>query len=98
MPKSKAEQERAYYNKKLIQDGIKDELKKPFSWKQFLIEFSQYFLGILIGHQLIALIGTETLIANSAVRFIAEVLILAAMIMIVRLIFTGIRKLMRKSD
>lgn len=98
MPKSKAEQERAYYNKKLIQDGIKDELKKPFSWKQFLIEFSQYFLGVLIGQQLIALIGTETLIANAAVRFIAEVLILAAMIMIVHLIFTGIRKLMRKSD
>ena len=98
MSKSNAEQERAYYNKKLIQDGMKEELKKPLSWKQLLIEFVQYFLGVLIGQRLIVLIGTETLIANSAVRFIVEVLILAAMIMIVRLVFAGIKELLRKSN
>lgn len=98
MPKSKAEQERAYYNKKLIREGIKDELKKPFSWKQFLIEFSQYFIGILIGRRLITMIGTETLITNAAVRFIIEVLILAAMIMIVHLVYAGIKELMQKSN
>ena len=98
MPKSKAEQERAYYNKKLIQDGMKDELKKPFSWKKFLIEFSQYFIGILIGRRLITMIGTETLITNATVRFIAEVLILAAMIMIVHLVYAGIKELMQKSN
>ena len=58
----------------------------------------QYFLGVLIGQRLIVLIGTETLIANSAVRFIVEVLILAAMIMIVRLVFAGIKELLRKSN
>ena len=87
MSKSKAEQERAYYNKKLIRDGMKDELKKPFSWKNFLI-----------GRRLITMIGTETLITNAAVRFIAEVLILAAMIMIVHLVYAGIKELMQKSN
>ena len=63
MPKSKAEQERAYYNKKLIRDGMKYELKKPFSWKKFLIEFSQYFIGILIGRRLITMIGTGGIVS-----------------------------------
>ena len=98
MSKSQAEQERAYYNQKLIQEGVKEELKKPLSWKQLLIEFLQYFLGILIGRRMIALIGTETLIANSAVRFIVEVLILAAMIMIVHLVFAGIKEMISKSN
>ena len=94
MSKSKEEQERVYYDQKLIREGVKDELKKQFSWKLFFMDFIQYFLGLFIGRCLIGLIGTEELITSAAGRFIAEVLILAAMIGVVRAVFAGSRKLL----
>lgn len=97
MKRSKEEQERAYYNRKLITDGMKDELKKPYSWKTFGYDFVQFFLGNLLGRRVIDAIGTETLIKNEAVRFIVEVLIIAAMILVVDLIIAGIRKLLQRN-
>lgn len=92
MKQSKEEQERAYYNRKLIRDGMKDELKKPYSWKTFGYDFVQFFLGNLLGRLVIDAIGTETLIKNEAVSFIVDVLILTAMILIMHLIFEAVRK------
>lgn len=92
MKQSKEEQERAYYNRKLITDGMKDELKKPYSWKTFGYDFVQFFLGNLLGRLVIDAIGTETLIKNEAVSFIVDVLILTAMILIMHLIFEAVRK------
>ena len=92
--KAEAEAERAYYNEKLI--GIKEELKKPVSWKQFLQDFMQFVIGNLIGRVLIEKIGTETLITNKPVRFIGEVLILAAMIMLVHIVVEDVKKMMRR--
>lgn len=92
MKQSKEEQERAYYNRKLITDGMKDELKKPYSWKTFGYDFVQFFLGNLLGRRVIDAIGTETLIKNEAVSFIVDVLILTAMILIMHLIFEAVRK------
>lgn len=96
MPKSKAEAERAYYNEKLIRKGIKEELKKPVSWKQFLQDFMQFVIGNLIGRVLIEKIGTETLITNKPVRFIVEVLILAVMIMLVHIVVEDVKKTMHR--
>lgn len=92
MKQSKEEQERAYYNRKLITDGMKDELKKPYSWKTFGYDFVQFFLGNLLGRLVIDAIGTETLIKNEAVSFIVDVMILTAMILIMHLIFEAVRK------
>lgn len=92
MKQSKEEQERAYYNRELITDGMKDELKKPYSWKTFWYDFVQFFLGNLLGRRVIDAIGTETLIKNEAVSFIVDVLILTAMILIMHLIFEAVRK------
>lgn len=92
MKRSKEEQERAYYNRELITDGMKDELKKPYSWKTFWYDFSQFFLGNLLGRLVIDAIGTETLIKNEAVSFIVDVMILTAMILIMHLIFEAVRK------
>lgn len=96
MPKSKAEAERAYYNKKLLREGMKEALKKPISWKQLLQVFLHFIIGNLIGLVLIEKIGTETLITNKPVRFIVEVLILAAMIMLVHIVFEDVKKTMRR--
>ena len=98
MPKSKAEAEaeRAYYNKKLIREGMEEELKKSVSWKQFLQDFMQFVIGNLIGRVLIEKIGTDTLIPNKPVRFIAEVLILATMIMLVHIVIEDVKKMMRR--
>ena len=92
MKRSKEEQERAYYNRKLITDGMKDELKKPYSWKTFGYDFVQFFLGNLLGRLVIDAIATEKLIKNEAVSFIVDVLILTAMILIMHLIFEAVRK------
>ena len=94
--KAEAEAERAYYNKKLIREGIKEALKKPVSWKQLLQDFLQFVIGNLIGLVLIEKIGTETLITNKPVRFIVEVLILAAMIMLVHIVVEDVKKMMRR--
>lgn len=92
MKQSKEEQERAYYNRKLIRDGMKDELEKPYSWKTFGYDFVQFFLGNLLGRLVIDAIATETLIKNEAVSFIVDVMILTAMILIMHLIFEAVRK------
>lgn len=94
MSTTKEEKERRYYNKKLIKDGFRDEMKKPhpIDWKDMLARV----LGCWLGLWLCDLIGTETLIQNSAGRFAVDVLIVCAMIAaaeaIVRLLSKALEK------
>ena len=97
MSQSKEEMERAYYNKKLLKESAQDELKNQFTWKSFLTDFIQFFLGIFIGRLLINLIGTETRFPSKIVCFMIDVLILAAMIFLVKAVFYGVGKLLRRS-
>lgn len=97
MSQSKEEMERAYYNKKLLKESVHEELKNQLTWKSFFTDFIQFFLGIFIGRLLIDLIGTETRFSNKTSRFIIDVLILAAIILIVKVVCYGVGKLLRRS-
>lgn len=97
MSQSKEEMERAYYNKKLLKESAQDELKNQLTWKSFFTDFIQLFLGIFIGRRLIDLIGTETRFPSKIVCFMIDVLILAAMILVVKAVFYGVGKLLRRS-
>lgn len=96
MSTSKEEKERRHYNDKLIKDGIRDEMKKPhpINWKDFLTSV----IGTALGFAVCELIGTETLIQNSAGRFAVNVLILTVIIAVVKAAAYGITKAFRKSE
>ena len=74
----KYEQERKHYNKKLLDEGVKNELKKShrFDWKTFIIVCIGDFLGIILWNT----INVEKYISNQFGRFFIEVLFLVAAI------------------
>ena len=92
---SKEEEERKHYNRKLIQEGMKDELKKPrkFSWTDLISTIIGCFLGLL----LLDFINLEALIPNIFLSFMVSVLIVTAVILVVKIIAYAIEKLIRKN-
>ena len=98
MSKSNAEQERAYYNKKLIKESLPAEMKNQLSRKSFFRDFAVFFIGGLIGRFVIDLIGAETLFFNKTLRLVIEVLIIAAAITAVKAVFDGTGRLIHKND
>lgn len=92
---TKEEKERKYYNQKLIQEGMKDELKKPrnFSWTDLISTVIGCFLGLL----LIDFIDIRTLLSNIFLSTFVSVLIVTAVILVVKFIAYGLGKIIRKS-
>lgn len=86
------ENEKQYYNNKLIKDTLKDEIKEPhkFDWKEYVL----LFLGLLLGFIVTNIIGIDQLISNKFLRFTAEVFILFFAIALVNAIALGLKKLM----
>ena len=86
------ENEKQYYNNKLIKDTLKDEIKEPhkFDWKEYVL----FFLGLLLGFIVTNIIGIDQLISNKFLRFTAEVFILFFAIALVNAIALGLKKLM----
>ncbi len=94
MRETEEKKERKYYNRKLIKDGIKSELKNPH--KINLKEFVYNVIGLFLGFTLINAIGTENIIHNAAGRFVAEVLILASMLLVVRAFIYAADKILKR--
>lgn len=82
MSKSQAEKERRYYNKKLIKEGFKNEIKKPhkIDWKDIITNC----IGISLGLTLTDKIKMDSLIHNSFGRFMAETFIVVAVIIVIK--------------
>lgn len=74
------EDERSYYNRRLLDKEVKNELKKSkIDWKDLIVSF----IGVWIGLMLSDAVQLENLISNSVVRFCAEVLIVTAALLLV---------------
>jgi hypothetical protein len=86
------ENEKEYYNKKLIKDTLKEEIKNPhkFEWKEAVI----LLLGLIFGYIVTDIIGIDELISNKILRFMAEVFILFIAIAAVNAIAVVFKKLM----
>ena len=86
------ENEKQYYNNKLIKETLKDEIKEPhkFDWKEYVL----LFFGLLLGFIVTNIIGIDQLISNKFLRFTAEVFILFFAIALVNAIALGLKKLM----
>ena len=86
------EKEQEYYNKKLINETMKEEIKKPhkFDWKEAVL----LLLGLILGFIVTDIIGLEELIGNKFLRYMAEVFILVIAIAAVNVIAVGFKKLM----
>ena len=84
--------EKEYYNHKLIKETLKDEIKEPhkFDWKEYVL----LFFGLLLGFIVTNIIGIDQLISNKFLRFTAEVFILFFAIALVNAIALGLKKLM----
>lgn len=78
------EKERQYYNKKLIKQGLKNELKG--APKISLRELVLTLIGSFIGMAVIDGIGIDGLINNRVAVFLSEAVIIALSIHIVYLI------------
>jgi hypothetical protein len=88
------EKEQEYYNKKLINETMKEEIKKPhkFDWKECVL----LFVGLLLGFIITDIIGTDELISNKILRFTAEVFILFISISVVNIVAAVIKRLMTR--
>ena len=86
------ENEREYYNQKLLKETFKDEIKKPhkFDWKEDVL----LFFGLILGFIVTDIIGLEELIGNKFLRYTAEIFILVIGIAVVNLTAAGLKKLM----
>ena len=74
------EDERSYYNRRLLDKEVKNELKKSkIDWKDLLVRV----IGVWIGLMLSDAVQLENLISNSVVRFGVEVLIVTAALLLV---------------
>jgi hypothetical protein len=84
--------EKEYYNHKLIKETLKDEIKEHhrFDWKEYVL----LFWGLLLGFIVTNIIGIDQLISNKFLRFTAEVFILFFAIALVNAIALGLKKLM----
>lgn len=95
MNTSNAEQERKHYNKKILKESFKDEMKKPhrIDWADMIAVFIGTMLGLFIQD----VIDTEKLISNTVLRFCVDVLIIVIAILAVQGIFAVVRKLRQNS-
>jgi len=77
----KAEQERKHYNKIILKESFKDEMKKPhrIDWADMIATFFGTMLGLFIQD----VIDTEKLISNTVLRFCVDVLIIVIAITVV---------------
>ena len=96
MNTTKEEKERQYYNKKLIKEGVQNELKKPFriNWAELIANC----IGIFIGLQIFHLTGLEESITSGAVRILVQVLIVAACMTAVNLIANALLRKKQEQD
>ena len=95
------EKEKEYYNQKLIKDGFRNEMKEfgenvrkgnyKFPWKDFFITFIGVFAGSVISEK----IGVDRLISDRSLSFCAEVLIIAAGIVLTHAAVLGFSKLIK---
>ena len=79
---SKEEKERRYYNKKLIKEGLKDEIKKPH--KIDLKELISNIIGLFLGMVIYDITGIDGFINNNFVRSILKIAVLVGVLMVVK--------------
>ena len=86
------ENEKEYYNQKLLKETFQDEIKKPhkFDWKEAVL----LLLGLILGFIVTDIIGLEELISNRILRYTAEIFILVIAIAAVNAFAVGFKKLM----
>ncbi len=86
------ENEKEYYNQKLLKETFQDEIKKPhkFDWKEAVL----LLLGLILGFIVTDIIGLEELISNKILRYTAEIFILVIAIAAVNAFAVGFKKLM----
>ncbi|MBR3449169.1 MAG: hypothetical protein IKH27_15345 [Oscillospiraceae bacterium] len=96
MQTTKDEKERQYYNKKLIKEGVRNELKQPFriNW----IELIANCIGIFIGLRIFHLAALETRITNGAVRILVQVLLIAACMTVTNLLANALLRKKQEQD
>ncbi len=91
---TKEERERRYYNKKLIIDGLKTELRAPH--KVNWAEFGLTGMGCFIGLSLNSCIEIGRFIKNDFISFVIEALIVAASIVIIKTVFYALKIFLKK--
>ena len=95
MNTSNAEQERKHYNKKILKESIKDEMKKPhrIDWADMIA----VFIGTVLGLSIRDAIDTKSLISNGFGQFCVNVLIITIAILAVQGVFAVVRKIRQNS-
>ena len=94
MNTTKDEQERQYYNKKLIKEGFQNEMKKPFriNWQELIANC----IGIFIGLRIIHLTGLAERIANGVLSIVAQAVVIAVCMTVVNLIVKALAALLMR--
>ncbi len=94
MSRSKAEKERRYYNRKLLKDGFKREIKRPhkIDWKDIICNC----IGISLGLTLTDKIKIERFLHNSFATYMAEIFIIVTIIIIIKALVYLIYRVARK--
>lgn len=95
MNTSNAEQEIKHYNKKILKESIKDEMKKPhrIDWADMIA----VFIGTVLGLSVRDAIDTKRSISNGFGRFCVDVLIITIAILAVQGVFAVVRKMRQNS-
>ena len=91
---SKEEKERRYYNKKLVTDGIKTELHTPHKLNG--TELALTGIGCFVGLWIDSVVDIERFVRNSFADFVIESLIVAAAIVLVKLVFYALKTVFSK--
>ncbi len=93
---NKDEQERRYYNRKLIKEEFRNGIKS--SHKINWIDLITTTIGCFLGLCLCDAINLDHFITSTPICFILQVLIVASLIMIVKAIINCFAKMQKKQD
>lgn len=95
MNTSNAEQERKHYNKIILKESVKDEMKKPhrIDWA----DMTAVFIGTVLGLSIRDAIDTKRSISNGFGRFCVDALIITIAILAVQGVFAVVRKMRQNS-
>ncbi|MBQ6212887.1 MAG: hypothetical protein IJJ57_08385 [Ruminococcus sp.] len=86
--------ERKYYNKKLIKETFKEEIKKPKSY--LWIDFLSAFIGCIMGNILLRVTGIEEKIDISILSLGVTVIYSVICFFLVKGAIIGIRKIIER--
>ncbi len=96
MNQTKEEKERQYYNKKLLKEGVRNELKMPLkiNWAELLANCIGIFIGLRITH----LTALEERITNGVLSILVQAAVIAVCMAVMNLIVNALCRLFGKKQ